>query len=91
VRYGQRPRSGRVELAIAGHTSSERLHTDQDFGEERIPFEIPEFSHDAQAKLTVVVNGHTAHFQETLQAQKKWTLSLVPHVHLDVGYTALSP
>ena len=87
VRYGQRPRSGRVELAIAGHTSSERLHTDQDFGEERIPFEIPEFSHDAQAQLTVVVNGHTAHFQETLQAQKKWTLFLVPHVHLDVGYT----
>jgi len=87
VRYGQRPRSGRVELAIAGHTSSERLHSDQDFGEERIPLEFPEFSRDAQAKLTVVVNGHTAHFQETLQPQKKWTLFLVPHVHLDVGYT----
>jgi hypothetical protein len=29
--------------------------------------------------------------QETLQPQKKWTLFLVPHVHLDVAYTALSP
>jgi hypothetical protein len=46
---------------------------------------------DTQAKLTVVVNGHAAHVQETLQPQKKWTLFLVPHVHLDVGYTALSP
>ena len=87
VRYGQRPRSGRVELTIAGHKSSAPLHGDQDFGEERIPFDIPEFSRDAQAKLTVLVNGHSAHFQETLQPQKKWTLFLVPHVHLDVGYT----
>ena len=91
VRYGQRPRSGRVELAIAGHTFSEPLHANQDFGEERIPFEIPEFARDTQAKLTVVVNGHTAHVQETLQPQKKWTLFLVPHVHLDVGYTDYQP
>ena len=91
VRYGQRPRSGRVELAIAGHTLSEPLHANQEFGEERIPFEAPEFAPDTQAKLTVVVNGHAAHVQETLQPQKKWTLLLVPHVHLDVGHTALSP
>jgi hypothetical protein len=91
VRYGQRPRSGRVELAIAGHTLSEPLPADQEFGEERIPFEVPEFAPDTQAKLTVVVNGHAAHVQETFQPQKKWTLFLVPHVHLDVGYTALSP
>jgi alpha-mannosidase len=87
VRYGQRPRSGRVELVLVGHTYSASLHADQEFGEERIPFEIPEFAADTQARLTVVVNGHTAHMQATLQPQKKWTLFLVPHVHLDVGYT----
>jgi hypothetical protein len=38
VRCGERPRSGRVELAITGHTFSEPLHTDQEFGEERISF-----------------------------------------------------
>jgi alpha-mannosidase len=91
VRYGQRPGSGRVELAVTGHTFSEPLHADQEFGEERIPFEIPEFAPATQAKLTVVVNGHTAHVQETLQPRKKRTRFLVPHVHLDVGYTALSP
>ena len=87
VRYDQQPRSGRAELAIAGHTYSAPLHGDQEFGEERIPFEIPQFAADTQARLTVVVNGHTAHMRETLQPQKKWTLFLVPHVHLDVGYT----
>jgi alpha-mannosidase len=91
VRYGERPRSGRVELTIPGHTFSEPLHADQEFGEERIPFEIPQFAPRTQAHLTVVVNGHTAHVQETLQPQEKWTLFLVPHVHLNVGYTALSP
>jgi alpha-mannosidase len=87
VRYGQRPRSGRVELAIADHTYGAPLHADQEFGEERIPFEIPGLAADTQAMLTVVVNGRTAHVHETLQPQKKWTLFLVPHVHLDVGYT----
>jgi len=41
--------------------------------------------------VSVAVNWHTAHVRETLQPQKKWTLFLVPHVQLDVGYTPLSP
>jgi alpha-mannosidase len=87
VGYDERPRSGRVALAISGRTFRQPLHADQDFGEERITFEIPEFALDTQARLTVVVNGRTAHIRETLQPLKKWTLFLVPHVHLDVGYT----
>lgn len=87
VRYAQRARAGHVELAIAGQTLSEPLHADQEFGEERISFQIHEFPAQTQARLTVVVNGHAAHLQETLQPQKKWALFLVPHVHLDVGYT----
>jgi alpha-mannosidase len=87
VRYDQHPHSGRVELAIAGNTFTQAIHADQDFGEERIRFEVPEFAPGTQAKLTVVVNGRTSHVQEALQPQKKWTLFLVPHVHLDVGYT----
>jgi hypothetical protein len=41
--------------------------------------------------VSVAVNWHTAHVRETLQPQKKWTLFLVPHVQLDVGYSPLSP
>jgi alpha-mannosidase len=87
VRYGQRPRSGRVELVIAGHTFSNALRTDQDFGEERVSFNVPEFTADTRARITVKVNGRKVQIQETLQPEKKWTLFLVPHVHLDVGYT----
>jgi len=87
VRYGQRPRSGHVQLALPGHTLSSPLRGDQDFGEERVSFKVPEFAKDTPAELTVELNGHTARIQEKLQPQKKWTLFLVPHVHLDVGYT----
>ena len=87
VRYGQRPKSGRVQLVIAGHTFTNPLRGDQDFGEERVSFNIPEFAADTHAQVNVDVNGHTTHLDEVLQPQKKWTLFLVPHVHLDVGYT----
>ncbi|HEY3628800.1 MAG TPA: polysaccharide lyase family protein [Terracidiphilus sp.] len=87
VRYGQRPRSGHVQLAMAGRTFTNPMHGDQDFGEERISFNVPEFAADTHALVTVNVNGRSTRVQETVQPQKKWTLFLVPHVHLDVGYT----
>ena len=87
VRYDRRPRSGRVRLSLAGHTYTNALRGDQDFGEERVSFNVPEFTADTHAEVAAEVNGHKARVQETLQPQKKWTLLLVPHVHLDVGYT----
>jgi alpha-mannosidase len=87
VRYGQRPRSGRVDLEIAGGHYTGSLRADQDFGEERFHFAVPEFAANTPAHLTVILNGDAAHFTQFLQPQKKWTLFLVPHVHLDVGYT----
>jgi alpha-mannosidase len=87
VRYSQRPHSGRVQLAVAGRTFMNPLRGDQDFGEERIGFYVPEFASETHAQVNVTANGHTAHFPQTLQPQKKWTFFLVPHVHLDVGYT----
>ena len=87
VRYGERPRSGQVSFEVAGHHYGHALRADQDFGEERIQFAVPEFQADTPAKITVSLDGHETHFHQTLQPQKKWTLYLVPHVHLDVGYS----
>lgn len=87
VRYSERPRSGKLDLEIAGKHYSAPLEGKQDFGEERIHLDIPEFTANTQANLTLNLNGHTAHFDRSISPQKKWTLFLVPHVHLDVGYT----
>jgi alpha-mannosidase len=87
VFYGNRPRSGSVDLEVAGHHYSSQLRGDQDFGEERLGFPVAEFTPDTAAHVAVTLDRHTSRFTETMQPQKKWTLYLVPHVHLDVGYT----
>ncbi len=87
LRYRERPRSGKVSLEIAGRHYDHVLRTDQDFGEERFEIAVPEFQPDTPASITVNLNGHATHFRQTLQPRKKWTLYLVPHVHLDVGYS----
>ncbi|HYK36609.1 polysaccharide lyase family protein [Alloacidobacterium sp.] len=87
VRSGERLRSGQVDVEIAGQHYKQTLHADQDFGEERVQLAVPEFPADTQARLMLNLNGHATHFTQTIQPQKKWTLYLVPHVHLDVGYT----
>jgi len=87
VRYDRRPRSGQVDLEVAGHHYTNKLRADQDFGEERLQIAIPEFPTNTRASLTVNLDGHASQFTQTIQPQKKWTLLLVPHVHLDVGYS----
>jgi alpha-mannosidase len=87
VRYAQHLRSGRVALHLAGHTFNGQLDPLEDFGEQRVRFLVPSFPADSSAQIGVDLNGHTLRFNETLQPRKKWTLYLVPHVHLDVGYT----
>lgn len=87
VRYGLRPTSGTVDLNLAGHHLKQSLQGKQDFGEERLEFAVPSFTAQSQGTVTVDLNGHHQRFEQPVSPQKKWTLYLVPHVHLDVGYT----
>lgn len=87
VRYSGHPRAGEIDLAIAGKHNRHPLRAGADFGEERVSLDVPEFQADTAAELTVKLDGRTEHFAEKLEPQKKWTLLLVPHVHLDVGYS----
>jgi len=87
VRYTQRPHSGQVQLAIGGQKFSSPLRCQQDFGDERISFNVPEFTSETRARISADIDGRAAHFDEAIQPQKKWTILLVPHVHLDVGYS----
>jgi alpha-mannosidase len=87
ISYADRPRSGSVDLEVAGHHYSSPLRADQDFGEERVSFAVAEFAPGTAAHLALTLDGRRHEFTETLEPAKKWTLYLVPHVHLDVGYT----
>src|SRR5215470_16887496 len=87
ARYAKRPRSAEIELQLAGNRFKMPLKAGQDFGEERHLISVPEFAAGTNSKIRVNFNGHTSEFAETLNPEKKWKLYVVPHVHLDVGYT----
>jgi hypothetical protein len=76
-----------ADLMIAGKHHRQALEGNQDFGEEKLEFLVPEFPAKTRAQLTWSVDGHRQDSKESIDPQRKWTLFLVPHLHLDVGYS----
>ncbi|MEO6909372.1 MAG: polysaccharide lyase family protein, partial [Edaphobacter sp.] len=92
VRYGQQPKPGSsADLVVAGKHYRQQLQSKRDFGEEKLEVAVPEFSAQTRAQLTWNVNGKVQHQALAINPQKKWTLFLVPHVHLDIGYSDFQP
>jgi len=86
LRFNQPLRAGTAELAINGKRYTANLSTAGDYGEQRVSFEVPEWTGRVNAKLSVRA-GERRSFDVTLTPQRKWTIFVVPHTHLDVGYT----
>lgn len=73
-----------IALRAGGYTGVEPLHFGSaEFGESCADFDVPEWTGTQRAALDV--NGKT--FPVELEAQKKWTILVVPHEHLDIGFT----
>lgn len=74
-----------LELDIAGKRYTSRIAA-AEFGEQRVSLDLPEWTGTiaGSARLT----GDAKSRREfKLTAQRKWTIYVVPHTHLDVGYT----
>ena len=54
-----------------------------EFGESCAEFDVPEWTGTLDGQLRVAGTTRTV----TLTAQKKWTMLIVPHEHLDIGFT----
>ena len=91
VRLGERPRKGQVTLTIGENRYSQVLQTDRDFGEQKLEFEVPEFTSAKKGEVLVSVNGRSRRFAQELIPGKKWNLFVVPNEHLDVGYSDYQP
>ena len=78
---------GDADLTVNGTRLTQRLAFAGEFGEGHLRFAVPEWQGEAQATLNVA--GHS--FQQKLEAAKKWTLDIVPHEHLDIGFTDYAP
>jgi len=86
IRINRKIRTGSVQLEMNGHRYSHRLSTKPDFGEQLIDFEIPEWTGEAKGIIKVKA-GTTHKFSFAISPARKWTIDVVPHTHLDVGYT----
>lgn len=73
-----------IQLDLGAQTDTQPLRFgEMEFGESCAEFDVPEWKGEQKASLQV--GGKT--FPVELQAQKKWTLLVVPHEHLDIGFT----
>ncbi len=77
---------GQLTLNIAGHTYQARLSRTADFGEQRFSFDVPAWSGQANATLTLT-GGRPRTISRSVSPARRWTLFVVPHTHLDVGFT----
>lgn len=80
-------KSGEVQLSMGGDVFHAPLKSGNEFGQERVEFEVPEFSVPTPAVLSVRANGKQYRFHTLLTPERKWSIYLVPHLHLDIGYT----
>jgi hypothetical protein len=78
---------GSADLALAGKHYRASLRGGYDFGEEQLQFLVPEFPAQTAAQLTVAAPGAHQVFKQSIDPQKKWTVWIVPHIHVDVGYS----
>lgn len=87
VRWRRLAPQGSVTLSLPGWTATQPLLSEREFGEQRLEFAVPEFAAGARARVTIRANGRDHAFDQTLNPARKWTVYMVPHEHLDVGYS----
>jgi alpha-mannosidase len=84
IRFAKPWRAGTVDLEIGDKHYNARL-SGGEFGEERVSFDLPEWAGTVDGKLLVSNSNHS--IDVSLAPLRKWTIFVVPHTHLDVGYT----
>lgn len=78
---------GDVTLTVAGENLKAPIAQGHDFGEERLEFAIPELSGPTEVEANVHLDGRAFKSRLNFTPQRKWTIFLAPHAHLDIGFT----
>jgi alpha-mannosidase len=86
LRFERPAAAGSAVLVIGGKSYRAAIAAVKNFGEERLQFEVPEWTGTVQATLKVAAGQRTT-VVLPLTAARKWTVFVVPHTHVDIGYT----
>ncbi len=76
-----------VELKIGDKIYRQTVQSKEDLGEQKLSFLVSEFPKDARAQVSWQADGHQQRSEQSISPQKKWTIFVVPHIHVDVGYS----
>lgn len=88
IRYGKHAAAGgSADLTIAGKRYHKDLRGGHDFGEEKIQFLVSEFAPQSPALLTWKGIGGQGSWKQSIDPKKKWTVFVVPEIHVDIGYS----
>jgi hypothetical protein len=85
--FASMPRRGKVELVAGGASFRVTFTSNEAFGEQRLEFLVPEWAGTSHGTLTINGEGSVRSFPVDMEAARKWTLLIVPHEHLDIGFT----
>ena len=86
VRFNWAVPAGHATLLLNGEHYTADVSATAAAGEERLKFEIPEWQGTVTAQLDISAGTHRT-FKVPLTAERKWTIFIVPHTHVDIGYT----
>lgn len=86
LRFGQATPAGEATLAIDGQRYTAKIPASEGAGEQLLEFAVPQWQGTKLATLQVAAGVHKQ-FHLSLTAARKWTVFLVPHTHVDIGYT----
>ncbi len=87
VHFGERPVQGTVSLTVGNFNSTQEFKTDRDFGQQKLEFEVPESQVAEKGEVMIFDHGRSTSVPIQLAPAKKWTVFVVPHEHLDIGYS----
>ena len=76
-----------ISISVAGQNVQTAITTTADFGQWQQELAIPELKGPTEATVTIRINGKKWTNSLTLVPQRKWTAYVVPHAHLDIGFT----
>ena len=86
LRHDMPVRQGEISLLVGTNKYSVDL-AKREFGEQMVEFSITECIKPLPGVVTVKINGRLHRFKVMVNPAKRWNLLVVPHVHVDVGYS----
>ncbi len=86
-RFGRTPKSGEARLEIDGKQSKRDFSSEYDFGEVEVEFEVSPWQGVAKGELSLTASGLSWSEPVALEAGRRWTLLVIPSIHLDLGFT----